>query len=58
MNLKQLQDLERQKAQSRTDSVCGELPGIRASGLIRTMSDEERKAWFEKIRKESGVQNE
>ena len=39
----------------RQGKIDPELPGVRSTGLVETMTPEERKALFEKMRKESGV---
>lgn len=57
MNLDQLEKFEREQAllaqsrQARADAKkvsdkAQDLPGIRSSGLVRAMSEEEKNAWF------------
>jgi hypothetical protein len=54
-------DIQRQKEQYRLakkvrlGKIDPELPGVKSTGLVETMTAEERKALFEKLRKESGV---
>lgn len=66
MNLKQLKALERQERDklsrrnrqriaAKTGVQCEFPPAVRSAGMVMGLSDEEQKAWFEKMRKESGV---
>lgn len=57
MKLSDLQRIEQaKKNKPAVKAVPQDLPGVRSSGLLRKMTEDERKAFFEKMRKESGVE--
>ncbi len=65
MNLNQLKQFEREKLKAaqrnaerqRAAGKQIEFPdAVKSAGMVMGMTDEERKAWFERIRKESGVE--
>lgn len=65
MTLKQIKALERQERDklsrnrqriaAKTGVQCEFPPAVRSAGMVMGLSDEDQKAWFEKMRKESGV---
>lgn len=57
MKLSDLQRIEQaKKKKAAVKAVPQDLPGVRSSGLLRAMTDEERKEFFAKARKDAGLE--